>query len=213
MTSLASLFPPRIRVVGLLAAMLLLSGLRSAATSVIPPDFDSLVSQADYVIRGTVKSLSSEWRTRGADRFIITHVEITVAETIAGNPPARVILEMLGGRIGTDEMVVQGSPAFRVNDEHILFIRGNGVQFNPLVALMHGQYPVKKDTASGRSYVTRSDGSPLHDEKAVSEPIHLPSASRAATALAPITTDSALTPVEFSNRIRASRQKSATTSP
>ncbi len=197
-----------------LAWLLLFSLPHARATTVIPPDFDSLVSQADYVIRGIVKSVNATWQTRGADRVIVTRVEITVTETIAGSPPSQVVLEMLGGRVGTDRMVVHGSPDFRVNDEHILFIRGNGVQFNPLVALMHGQYPIKKD-AGGRSYMARSDGSPLADVSEVARPIHAsgPSASRAATAATPATTESALTPAEFSARIRASRQKSATATP
>jgi hypothetical protein len=213
MTSLVSIFQKRGPAAWLLVALLLLSVAPASATTVIPPEFDALVSQADYVIRGTVKSVRSEWRTRGTDRTIVTYVEITVAETIAGTPPPQVVLEMLGGRVGTDELRVQGSPVFRVDEEYILFIQGNGVLFNPLVALMHGQYPIKKD-ASGRRYISRSDGTPLADEKDVARPIHASrsSASRAATA-APPPTESALTPTEFTDRIRASRQKTATSTP
>ena len=184
------------------------------ATTVIPPEFDSLVQQADYVVRGTVKSVTSQWRTGGGHRQIITRVEIDVAEVIAGTPPSPLVLQMLGGRIGEDEMIVQGSPKFAVGDEHILFVRGNGVQFNPLVALMHGQYPIKKDAASGRREMSRSDGSPLRDEKEVALPMHAAHADddhgdpatsadkSSATASTP-----ALTPEEFASRIRASRQK------
>jgi hypothetical protein len=202
----------RLAFVGL-AAVLLLSLTPARATTVIPPDFDTLVRQADYVIRGSVKSVNSSWQTRGTDRVIVTRVEIAVSETIAGTPPAPVILEMLGGTVGDQSMVVHGSPPFNVGDEHILFVQGNGVQFNPLVALMHGQYPIKKD-ASGRSYMARSDGSLLSDVREVARPIHTsgPAASRAATAATPDTA-SALTPAEFSSRIRASRQKSATATP
>jgi hypothetical protein len=210
--NLFSIFFRRLKGSVGLVVVLVFSALALPGTTVIPPEFDSLVRQADYVIRGTVKSVSSEWRTRGADRFIVTHVEIHLLETVAGTPPSPIVLEMLGGRVGEETMVVQGSPNFRVGDEHILFIRGNGIQFNPLVALMHGQYPVKKDAASGRAYVTRSDGSLLRDEKDVVQPIHLNSASpnRAATAETPVPTESALSPADFSTRIRASRQKSAT---
>jgi len=192
-----------------------------SATTVSPPEFDSLVQQADYVVRGTVKSVASQWRTGGGHRQIISLVEIDVAEVIAGTPPSPLVLQMLGGRIGKDEMTVQGSPKFTVGDEHILFIRGNGVQFNPLVALMHGQYPVKKDDTSGRREMTRSDGIPLRDEKEVALPIHAAhdehaapgstSASPGAAQPAASAARPALTPDEFASRIRASRQKAAST--
>ena len=189
------------------------------ATTVIPPEFDSLVQQADYVVRGTVKSVTSQWRTGGGHRQIITHVEIDVAEVIAGTSPSPLVLQMLGGRIGEDEMIVQGSPKFAVGDEHILFVRGNGVQFNPLVALMHGQYPIKKDAVSGRREMSRSDGSPLRDEKEVALPMHAAHADddhgdpatsadkSSATQSSATASTPALTPEEFASRIRASRQK------
>jgi hypothetical protein len=190
------------------------------ATTVSPPEFESLVHQADYVVRGTVKSVSSKWRgTNSGDRHIFTFVAIEVGEVIAGTPPSPLVLEMLGGRVGNDQMTIQGSPLFFVGDEHILFIRGNGVQFNPLVALMHGQYPVKKDGASGRSYVVRSDGSPLKSENDVALPMHsaasaqsaLPSARSAAATPRTATSaaQSALTPHEFTARIRTARAKTS----
>ncbi|MGC4073040.1 MAG: hypothetical protein QM760_11055 [Nibricoccus sp.] len=182
--------------------------------SVIPPEFDSLVQQADYVVRGTVTSVSSEWREQNGNRNIVTLVGIDVAETIAGTPPSPLVLVMLGGKVGDKEMIVQGAPKFTVGDEHILFIRGNGAQFTPLVALMHGQYPIKKDS-TGRRHMTRSDGSPLRNEKEVSLPMEshaqaIAAAATPATASADQSaTTSALSPDDFASRIRNARQKSA----
>src|SRR5436305_1323625 len=45
------------------AALLLLASNAARATSVVAPDFDSLVRNADYVVRATVKSVTSEYRT------------------------------------------------------------------------------------------------------------------------------------------------------
>jgi len=214
---------PRSRI-GWLLALALILRLSALATTVVPPGFDSLVQQADYVVRGTVTAVTSEWREQNGHRNIVTLVQIDVAETIAGTPPAPLVLQMLGGKVGDRQMIVQGAPVFAVGDEHILFIRGNGLQFNPLVALMHGQYPIKKDS-TGRAFVARSDGSPLHDEKEVSQPIESHSHSTAvaiASAGSPQSAMSqpvasaeppALTATEFAARIRASRQKSAAPRP
>ncbi len=168
------------------------------ATTVIPPDFQQLVDQSDYIVRAVVKSVSSEMKTDGYGRHIFTNVELDVREVIAGSPPQPLVLQMLGGTVGDEAMVVQGAPQFKVGDEDILFIHGNGRQFNPLVALMHGRYPVKRDAVTGRKYMTRSDGEALYNENDVSQPMaHVAQASPALKAPAqPLSAD------DFVNRIR-----------
>lgn len=197
-------------LVAVLTAIIAACSPPAAATTVAAPDFDSLVQQADYVVRGTVRAIDSAWVTDAGQRHIITKVQVDVAEVITGTPPQPLVLEMLGGRVGDDEMVVQGSPRFTVGGEYVLFIRGNGVQFNPLVALMHGQYPIKKDVAANTSYMARSDGTPLSDEHEVSLPLPAPASTASARSTAAEARP--LTPEEFSRRIRTSRQKSADSS-
>lgn len=168
------------------------------ATTVIPPDFQQLVSQSDYIVRAVVKTVTSEIRTDGQNRHIITKVELEVREVISGTPPQPLVLEMLGGTVGGEEMVVEGAPKFKVGDEDILFVHGNGQQFNPLVALMHGRYPIKRDAATGREYVARSNGAPLYDEKDVVLPMSDPAPARQALkANAP-----PLSVADFMSRIR-----------
>ena len=155
-------------------AGMIISGLLvvvAQATTVIPPDFQQLVSQSDYIVRAVVKSVTSEMQTDGQSRHIITKVELDVREVISGTPPQPLVLEMLGGRVGAEEMVVQGAPQFKVGDEDILFVHGNGQQINPLVALMHGRYPIKRDAATGREFMARSNGEALYDEKDVVQPM------------------------------------------
>ena len=137
----------------------------------VAPDFDSLVNQADYVVHATVTSVDAEWRTDGASRSIITKVGLTVSEVIKGNPPTPLILEVLGGQIGQTTMAVAGAPKFKVGDDEILFIHGNGQLFLPLVALTYGQYLVTHDSASGQDVVLRANGNPLYDVKDVGSPM------------------------------------------
>ena len=141
------------------------------ATTVIPPAFDELVRQSDYIVHAVVKSVSCEWRTNGANRQIFTKGELDVKEVIVGKPPSPLVLEMLGGTMGDEQMVVHGSPQFKVGDEDILFVHGNGQYLSPLVAMAHGRYPLKQDKQTGRSYITRSNGETLRDEKDVSQPM------------------------------------------
>jgi hypothetical protein len=171
--------------------------LRSLATTVVPPDFDSLVSQADYVVRGTVTDITSEWRTDSYGQHIFTKVKVSVREVIKGTPPTPLVLEMLGGKIGEYRMVVDGTPTFIIGEESILFIHGNGRQMSPVVALMYGMFPVALDPATGLQVVHRGNGSPLYDVKDVAKPMTAANALGKGAAR-PLTT------TEFAVKIRSS---------
>ena len=162
--------PRRTALFGLVVSLLVLP-LRTLATTVVAPDFNTLVDQADYVVRAVVKSVTSEWRENDGQRFIATLVELDVREVIKGTPPSPLVLDLVGGRVGTDELVVEGVPKFLVGDEDILFVQGNGRQIYPLVGMMHGRYPIFRDAKTGEKYVLRSNGMPLYSEQDVSLPM------------------------------------------
>lgn len=172
-----------------------------AATTVIPPDLPQLANESDYVIRAVVTSVNSEFSERADGRVIVTKIGLEVRDVIAGKPPATVVLEMLGGRVGTQEMTVEGAPKFKVGDEDVLFVKNNGRAICPLLAMMHGRYPILRDTASGREYVARSNRVPLTDPAQIS----LPMAQGAAAEMQRRLADSAaaVTPAEFARQIRS----------
>lgn len=141
------------------------------ATTVVPPEFPELVSASDYIVRGRVTNIAYETRPHRGRAVIHTRVTLEVLEVVAGNPPQMVVLTMLGGRTADGEMRVAGVPTFAVGDEDILFVKDNGKNFHPLHGIMHGRYPVKRDKATGREYVTRSNGVPLTDVAEVTLPM------------------------------------------
>ena len=188
--------------IGVVFLVMTLAALPLRATTVIAPAFNQLVGQADYIVHAVVKSVASEIRGSGVHRHIITKVELDVREVISGSPPEPLILQMVGGKVGSEEMVVDGAPKFKVGDEDILFVHGNGRQINPLVALMHGRYPVKHDTHTGREYVSRSNGEPLLSEQQVSRTMAAESVKGETAPTVTTAVSSALSPAEFTNRIK-----------
>ena len=194
----------------------LVSGVTMAICSALPlcgstvnqPSFGDLVQQADYIVHATVKSVTAEWKIDGQNRHIMTKVELDVNEVVAGNPPQPLVLTLLGGRIGDQELRVEGAPRFKVGDEDILFIHGNGQQFTPLVAMQYGRYPIKHDAATGAAYVTRANGVPLYGEQEVILP---PGAASALKASQPGALP--LSPADFKKLIRTCRQEAATATP
>lgn len=192
----------RFRLMGCLAALVGPVLLPPAqATTVIAPDFDQLVNSADYVVRAVVKSTRSEWRQnreKPSERYIATLVELEVLEVISGHPPSPLVLDVVGGRIGDKELTVGGAPRFEAGQESILFVRGNGRQIVPLVAMRHGHYPVRRDQRTGETQVMRSGGKLLYNEQEVA----LPEAAASPAARDPRARP--LDAAEFSHRIRAS---------
>lgn len=149
-----------------------LLGSRLAGTTVIPPEFPELVNGSDYIVRARVKSVTAETRAKDGQELIYTKVELEVLEVIAGQPPEPLVLTMLGGQVGDRKITVQGAPVFYVGTEDILFVKGNGRAFNPLYAMMHGQYPVMADAKrAGRRYMNRSNLVPLLSADEVALPM------------------------------------------
>jgi hypothetical protein len=142
------------------------------ATTVEAPDIDSLISQSDYVVRAVVKSATAEWREHAGRRYIGTRVELEIREVVKGTPPSPLVLDLIGGRIGEDELAIQGMPKFHVGDENVLFVHGDKQKMLPLVALMHGVYPIVREAGSGEAYVLRSNGLPLYGAQEVSLPMN-----------------------------------------
>lgn len=181
---------------GFLLVALLAPALR--ATIVVPPEFSDLVNKSDYVVRARVKSSTSEFRSSPGRTKIYTKVELEVLEVITGQPPATVVLEFLGGRVGDEELIVDGAPQPQVGEEGIFFVSNNGKAFCPLYAMGYGHYLVKEDAATKQRYVARDDNQPMQSVAEVSQPLR---ESAAAAGAAP-DLSRALSPEDFAQRIR-----------
>lgn len=178
--------------------MLLLVG-EAAATTVVPPEFEALVNESDYIVHARVRAVGAEKRVSERGVKIVTKVELEVIEVVAGTPPAKIVLELLGGRVGDEEMTVGGMPRFEMGDEDVLFVSGNGRSICPLYGMMHGRYSVERDPGTGRKFVTRSNGVPLRSTAQVSARMEgAPEESRGR-----IAADTALGPADFIRQIKA----------
>ncbi|WP_438480145.1 hypothetical protein [Oleiharenicola lentus] len=179
--------------------VLIASVIVARATTVVAPEFPSLVNQSDYIVRAVVKSVESSFAKPGNPK-IITKVELEVKEVIAGTPPSPLVLTMLGGKVGDVEMTLEGAPQFKVGDEDVLFVKGNGRLAYPLVAIMHGRYPVLKDAITERTYIARSNRVPMEDSAEVAQPMATGGAAEVQRRIK--STAHALTPELFALQIK-----------
>ena len=193
---------PALRLLGFLLAL----G-TAQASSVVPPEFTELVNESDYIVRAVVKSVTAEERTMpSGSRMIFSKIELEVTQVIAGQPPARLVLQVLGGQIGDRELSIAGAPKFAAGEESIFFVQGNGRQIYPLVRMMHGLYHIRKEAANGREYLSRSNGEPLRHVDEISRPIV---SATAGPALPRQLEAEALSPADFVLKIRATATKPA----
>ncbi len=155
------LMKTRCRLLGVLCTFLAVCGMR--ATTVIPPTFDELVSQAELIFQGTVTNVQSQWTGEGGQRHIVSYVTIQVEDALKGNPGASYTMRMLGGTVGEETMEVSDAPKFKVGDREILFVENNGRQFIPLVGIMFGRFQVQRDERTGADIVLNNEGKAVTD--------------------------------------------------
>ena len=147
-------------VIALAALFVGLAG--ASATTVIAPDFDSLVNQAELIFEGTVTDVKAQWVGEGSQRHIVSYVTFKVEDALKGSPGATYTIRMLGGTVGDQTLEVTDAPKFKTGDRDILFVEHNGTQFIPLVGIMHGRFAVKRDQ-SGQEVLMTAKGRPLGD--------------------------------------------------
>jgi hypothetical protein len=145
------------RPFAVLGAALLLAGVRVVATSVIPPTFAELISQAERVIVAEVTDV----RSRRAGGDIVTEVTFRVDRTLKGEHRAVAVLEFPGGFVGDEAVEVTGMPRFRLGDRDILFIRDSVRTISPLVGFMHGRFRITFDPATGDQFVSQYNFQPF----------------------------------------------------
>ena len=150
------------------------------------------------IVRGQVTSVRCAWVDTPQGRAIKTFVTVAVQKRLKGEAPAELVLQFLGGEIDGRGMRVEGMPRFVEGQSEILFIADNGVQFCPLVGMMHGRYRVVKAAQTAREYVARDDGVPLVNESEVQLP-----QDAGTPAARSVIASVALTPESFEQKIAA----------
>jgi hypothetical protein len=132
------------------------------ATSVLAPDFDTLVRRAELIFSGRVTSQRAEWRKIDGQRSIVTLVTFEVLNVHKGSAARAVELQFLGGKIGDAELEVDLMPRFSTGERAVLFVEKNGAQASPLVGFCHGKFGVRSDES-----VVTYNGAPFGDVKEI----------------------------------------------
>lgn len=141
---------------GALAALLLVPLSSASAMSVVDRDFADLVDRAEQIVVGTVTAIENGENERGGPMTFVTFDDLTV---IKGDVAPPFVLQIHGGTARDGVLMhVPDLPQFAVGDRAVLFVRGNGRDFCPLVGVWQGRFSVRHDDDLGIDIVERHDG-------------------------------------------------------
>ena len=142
-----------------IVGLFLLTGV-AHSTTVVPPTFDSLVSNADTIFVAEVMTVRAAWESTPQGRAIVTQVTFKVEDVWKGAAGGVTQLEFLGGTIGATTMEVVGMPTFHEGQRSVLFVSSDARAASPLVGFWHGRMRVERDPA-GVDRVRTHDGRSL----------------------------------------------------
>ena len=150
------------RFAAAVAAILLLD-YPLVATVVPRLGLEDLAKEAAIVVQGRVLGHHSAWDAAG--KFIWTHYEIEVSDTIKGSHPRVVTVSEPGGVVGSIGMQIAGVTRYADKEEVIVFLHrapsgrwrtyGYGQGKFSVLPLVHGRKTVRANTA-GLLLVDRS---------------------------------------------------------
>jgi hypothetical protein len=132
--------------------MLVVAGVSLQATLIIPADFRTVVNDASLIVRGRVTDVRSV-ETPGIG--VESVATVAVENVLKGQASGFVYVRVPGGIIGNRRYSTVGSPAFRVGQRAVLFLRPSPTDssFRP-IGLTMGVYPIQTDPATGRVTIT-----------------------------------------------------------
>ena len=127
--------------------------------SVVERDFSELVALSEEILVGTVTQIDNGETATGGPQTYVSFSDLTV---LKGNPATPFVLQLSGGR-APDGMLVQvpDMPTFAVGERAVLFVRGNGRDYCPLVGVWQGRFRVRQDPERGVPVVLNHDGNVL----------------------------------------------------
>ena len=127
------------------AGIALLGANLATATTVQKFTLSDLAKKSETIVRATVEDQTSRWDTNHKE--IYTFITLHVLDSVKGaKGETTITLRQLGGTVDNIMSVVPGMPAFKKNEEVVLFLSAKNAAGYPWVmGLQQGKYTVTTD--------------------------------------------------------------------
>jgi hypothetical protein len=138
------------RAVAAVIAALSVSLSTVSATTVLPVDFDEMVTRSHTVVRGRVVDVRTQ-ATAGR-RSIESLVTLEVVDAVKGSALPEVVFRVPGGQVGRYRRVMAGAPEFAPGDDVVVFLSGTFPVIPMPFGLSQGVYRIQRGPG-GRAVV------------------------------------------------------------
>jgi hypothetical protein len=145
----------RIRFVFSCVALLLAVGGGATATTLARMSVAQMSRAAHAIVRARCIENSAGWDAGE----IWTFTSFEVREVWQGSAPARIIIRLLGGRVGNLTSSVAGVPRFRSGEEVVLFLERTPRGDFSVVSWEQGTFRIRREAATGSENVTQDSAS------------------------------------------------------
>ncbi len=123
---------------------------------------EDLVFESELVVIGSAVQIESRKNARGK---IVRQVSFRVEEYVIGKGPSTIVLQLLGGTIGSVRSHVIGALDLALNDTVLLFVKGSPdpkQNIHYVVGMSQGCFRMVKDAQTGKRLVTQVLDGRLH---------------------------------------------------
>ena len=113
-------------------------------TSMVPMPVEALTQNAALIMQGEATRSWSQWNDQHS--LIYTYTEFTVARTLKGQAPAKVVVKQLGGSVDGTTQHVSGVRYWPAGEEAVLFLRPSEAKdgTHVVVGLVQGNFRVER---------------------------------------------------------------------
>lgn len=98
--------------------LLLLVSVFALSTTFRKTEIYKLYSTSTLVVEAKIESKYSEW----VGKKIYTKVNVSVLHTYKGSSPENIQFQMPGGRVGSQELIIDGNPTIKIGENALLFL-------------------------------------------------------------------------------------------
>ena len=133
-------------------AIVVMWGSTASATTVLPVEFDEMVTRSQTVVRGRV--IDVRVQLTAGRRSIESLVTLEVLDAVKGSAAREIVFRVPGGQIGRYRRVMVGAPEFAPGDDVVVFLSGSFPVIPMPFGLSQGVYRIGRDGA-GRGVVSK----------------------------------------------------------
>lgn len=137
-----------------LALSQLIAHREASATIVLYLTLEDLAQQADLIVQGRSKKITSAWDAER--KRIFTYITIVSERCFKVTKcPPQIKIRQMGGVVDDVVMTIAGTPSFHQNERVLLFLKETSTSGYQILGMSQGKFSIIRSGEKGGAYVKR----------------------------------------------------------